>query len=74
MYKKTKQINSKALINPTVKELIEILQGMNPDAVVCILEFEHHEIISIEVCSEVKYCTYINDDGDCVKGDVVLFQ
>jgi len=59
--------------NTTVKELIEILKGMNPDAVVCHLEFEYDDPIysTFEICREFTNVTYIDDRGDEVVGDVV---
>ena len=59
--------------NTTVKELIEILKGMNPDAVVCHLEFEDGIPIysTFEICREFTNVTYINDSGDDEKGDIV---
>jgi hypothetical protein len=59
--------------NTTVKELIEILNGMNPDAIVCHLEFEKDTPFysSFELCRQYDNVTYIDDDGDDVKGDVV---
>jgi len=59
--------------NTTVKELIEILKGMNPDAVVCHLEMEDYEPIysSFEICKQYDNVTYIDDAGDDVKGNVV---
>ena len=59
--------------NTTVKKLIEILNGMNPDAIVCHLELEKDTPIysSFELCRQYDNVTYIDDDGDDVKGDVV---
>jgi hypothetical protein len=59
--------------NPTVKELIEILKEMNPDAVVCHLEFEDGKPIydSFDMCTQFKDVDYIDDGGNFVKGDVV---
>ena len=59
--------------NTTVKELIEILNGMNPDAIVCHLELEKNTPIysSFELCRQYDNVAYIDDDGDDVKGDVV---
>ena len=59
--------------NTTVKELIEILKQMNPDAVVCSLEMENDEPIysTFEICIEYKDVTYTNDSGDNERGDVV---
>ena len=61
------------MVNITVKELIEILKKMNPDAVVCHLEMEDGEPIysSFEICREFYNVIYINDDSDDVEGNVV---
>jgi len=66
-------VNFRTMKNTTVKELIEILKNMNPDAVVCHLEMEDNEPIysSFEICREFENVTYIDNDGDDVKGDVV---
>ena len=59
--------------NTRVKELIEILKGMNPDAVVCHLELEDDKPVysSFEICRQYENVTYIDDDGDDAIGDVV---
>jgi len=59
--------------NTTVEELIEVLKKMNPKAVVCHLELENDKPIysSFEICRQYDNVTYIDDDGDDVKGDVV---
>ena len=59
--------------NTTVKELIEILKGMNPDAVVCHLELEDDKPVysSFEICRQYENVTYIDDNGDDIVGDVV---
>ncbi len=59
--------------NTKVKELIGILKEMNPDAVVCNLEMEDYQPIysTFEICREFENVTYIDDDGEDVKGDVV---
>lgn len=59
--------------NVTVKELIEILQKLNPDAVVCHLELENDKPIynSFEIVRQYDNVTYINDEGDEEDGDVV---
>ena len=59
--------------NTTVKELIEILKKMNPDAVVCHLEMENDEPIysTFEICRQYDNVTYIDDNGNDIKGDVV---
>jgi len=66
-------VNFKKMKNTTVKELIEILKKLNPDAVVCHLELEDDKPIysSFEICREFENVTYIDDDGNDVKGDVV---
>jgi elongation factor P hydroxylase len=66
-------VNFKKMKNTTVKELIEILKEMNPDAVVCSLEMENDEPIylTFEICREYKDVTYIDDEGNDVEGDVV---
>ena len=59
--------------NTTVKELIEILQGMNPDAVVCGAEQgEYPEFATFEICSEYKDASYLGDSGDVKVGDIVV--
>ena len=62
--------------NPTVKELIEILKGMNPDAIVCHFEFgnpddKEPQYSSFEICREIKDVDYIDDSGDTKRGDIV---
>mgnify|MGYP003651822050 CR=1 FL=1 len=59
--------------NTTVEELIETLKKMNPKSVVCNLEIENDKPIynTFEICKEFKNVTYINDNGDEEKGDVV---
>lgn len=59
--------------NTTVKELIEILQSMSPDAVICGIEFEDQEPVykTFEICKEYKNVNYISDNGDIINGDVV---
>jgi hypothetical protein len=59
--------------NTTVKELIEILKQMNPDAVVCSLEMENDKPIysSFEMCKEYKDVKYIDDFGNDENGDIV---
>lgn len=66
-------VKFRTMKNTTVKELIEILNGMNPDAIVCHLELEKDTPIysSFELCRQYDNVTYIDDDGDDVKGDVV---
>jgi hypothetical protein len=57
----------------TVKELIEILKKMNPKAVVCHLELESDKPIysTFEMCRQFNNVTYISDNGDEEKGDIV---
>lgn len=57
--------------NTTVKELIEILEKMNPDAVVCHYDFEYGEYSTFEICREVGRASYIDDSGDIQTGDIV---
>lgn len=59
--------------NTTVKELIEILKNMNPEAVVCHLELEEDKPVysTFEICRQYDNVTYIDDNGNDVKGDVV---
>lgn len=59
--------------NTTVEELIEILKGMNPKAVICHMEMEHDEQVfsSFEICRQYDNVTYIDDNGNDVNGDVV---
>ena len=57
--------------NTTVKELIEILEKMNPDAVVCHYDFEYGEYSTFEICREAGVVSYIDDSGDTKKGYVV---
>jgi UV DNA damage repair endonuclease len=66
-------VNFKKMKNTTVEELIEILKQMNPKAVVCHLELEDDKPIysTFEICRQYDNVTYIDDDGDDVKGDVV---
>ena len=62
--------------NTTVKELIEILQKMNQDSVVCHLELEAYEPIysTFECCREYENVTYIDNDGNDVNGNVVAIS
>jgi hypothetical protein len=66
-------VNFRTMRNTTVKELIEILKGMNPDAVVCHLEMENDEpnFSTFEICRQYDNVIYIDDVGDNVKGNVV---
>ena len=66
-------VNFKTMKNTTVEDLIEILKGMNPKAVVCHLEMENDEPIysSFEICMQYDNVTYIDDEGNYVTGDVV---
>ena len=66
-------LNFKDMKNTTVEELIEILKKMNPKSVVCHLELEDDKPIysSFEICREFNNVTYINDEGDEEKGNVV---
>ncbi len=66
-------LNFKDMKNTTVEELIEILKKMNPKSVVCHLGLEDDKPIysSFEICREFNNVTYINDDGDEEKGNVV---
>jgi hypothetical protein len=62
--------------NTTVKELIEMLKGMNQDAVVCIGYFDAGDApfySTAEMCKEVQNATYIDDGGDEVVGDIIYF-
>lgn len=58
----------------TVKELIEVLQKMNPEAVLCSAEFEGDNVTyySIELCKEISNATYCDDNGIETKGDIVV--
>jgi len=66
-------VNFRTMKNTTVKELIEILKEMNPDAVVCHLEMEDDEPIysTFEICRQYDNVTYIDDEGNNVTGNVV---
>lgn len=61
--------------NTTVKELIEILQTMNPDALVCSMEANGPDyepaFSTFEICKEFPNVKYIDDIGDFKTGDVV---
>ena len=59
--------------NTTVKELIEMLKGMSPDAVICHLEIENNKPIysTFEMCRQYDNVNYIDDEGNDVEGDVV---
>ena len=59
--------------NTTAKELIEILKGMSPDAVVCQLEMDRGEPVysTFEICRQYDNVTYIDDDGNDVEGDII---
>ena len=59
--------------NPTVKKLIEVLQKMDENAIVCFLELENDEMEfeTIEMCKEFKNVEYVSDNGDIISGDVV---
>lgn len=60
--------------NATVKELIELLSTMNPDAVVCSCELDEYHIPiyqTFEICREFPNSKYINDNGEDECGDVV---
>jgi len=62
--------------NITVKELIKLLNEMNPDAVVCIGDSDlsySTGYATIDDCQEVKNASYINDGGWKVVGDIVYF-
>ena len=57
--------------NATVKEVIERLQKMNQDAIVCRRLDDEATYSSIETMAEVKNAIYINDAGDDAVGDIV---
>ena len=59
--------------NVTVKELIKILQEMNPDVVVCHLEIEGGKPIysTFEICRQFNNVIYIDDEGTDAEGDIV---
>ena len=61
------------LSSPTAKELISILKGMNPHAVVCSMEFEGGDptFSSLEMCNQHDDVVYTDDVGDEVRGDIV---
>lgn len=64
--------------NITVKEFIEYLGNMNPDAIVCNWEHDTDDngdptcYSSIEVCKELSNVSYIDDVGNDVIGDIVV--
>lgn len=68
---------NKTLKNATVKEVIAILEQMNPNAILCTreLETEKGDFVSnfytVESCKELN-TTYFDDDGNEIKGDIVL--
>jgi len=60
--------------NETVGELIKRLQVMDENAVVCGMELDDgYDMVfsTFEICKEFKNVTYIDDNGDDVKGNVV---
>jgi hypothetical protein len=62
------------MINPTVRELIELLKEMDQDAIVCIYDpFEKDNIphATIEICNEMKDTRYVDNNGDEVVGNIV---
>ena len=63
--------------NATVRELIEILKGLNPNAIVCIYEcpqFNEPEYSTIEVIQEEQDVLYIDDDGKHQRGDIIYLM
>lgn len=54
-------------------ELIKKLEGMEPDAIICIVEVYGGvpTYISAEVCTQVENVTYLNEHGDEEVGDVI---
>ena len=65
----------KGLNNTTVKDMLILLQSMNPDALVCYMFQEKEEdkptFFTFEACTEMKDTTYIDGAGYEKKGDVV---
>lgn len=57
--------------NTTVKELIEILKGYDQDAVVCHNNGE--DFTTFEVCKERINVDYVDDAGNYVVGNIVVF-
>lgn len=62
------------IINIKVKELIEILQTMDQDALVCGVEEIIHptyEYATIVNCTEHENVELILDNGELIKGNIV---
>ena len=63
--------------NETVKQLIERLKKMDPNALVCKMEigdFDDHTFYTFELCHEYKDVIYQDDDGNNQKGNIVSFH
>lgn len=60
--------------NPTVKELIEKLQTLPEDSIVCSMEQIKDgvfEFSTFEIIREFKQQKYLDNNGDFVTGDIV---
>ena len=56
--------------NPTVKDLIEALQEMPQDSIVCVLDDDRY--YSVDLCEDKKDVRYVDDSGITRKSDIVL--
>lgn len=59
--------------NTKVKELIEILSTMDPNAVVCNMFVENNKsyFSTFEICNCINNISYIDDSGNEIIGDIV---
>jgi len=62
--------------NTTVKELIEKLSKLDPDAVVCGGELlgDEFEYFTFEIIQPHYNKNYMDDAGDIVKGDFIVLM
>jgi hypothetical protein len=59
--------------NPTVKQVIEALSKLNPDAILCRMDIDGDEPFysTIEIINPIGMVQYIDDAGDDKVGEVV---
>jgi hypothetical protein len=60
--------------NPTVKQAIEALSKLHPDAILCRMDFDEEEQFysTVEIVKSVGKSKYIDDAGDFVEGEIVI--
>ena len=60
----------------TVKDLITMLESMNPNAVICTLDIDGGSELGVyfdlEICREQKNAEYVNREGKINTSDIVI--